>query len=685
MISINKLQELIEAMTLEEKVNMLHGNGIFETKGIKRLNIPPLVMSDGPMGVRNEFTKDSWIPKNTTDDYVSYFLSNTALAATWNPALAYTFGQDLGSESRSRGKNIILAPGINIIRSPLCGRNFEYMSEDPYLTKKMALPIINGIQENDVAACLKHFVVNNQETNRLTVNIEVNDQALEEIYFPAFKAALTEGHCYSVMGAYNKLRDEYCCESKFLLQEVLKDRWKFDGVVISDWGACHSTKKAALNGLDIEMSVTTDYDEYYFGSNLYDLVSAGEISESTINDKILRVLILMNNINMLDGSQQKGQRNCHKHQEDILQAAQESIVLLSNRNNFLPLNTDLFKSIAIIGDNGNLQHSNGGGSAAIKALYEHTPLAGISMYLGNSKKLTYVQGYTSDVDATDEVAFNLRQEALRIVEGHDIIIFIGGLNHDFDTEGRDRTNYQLPYQQDLLIKELAKVNENIVAINISGSAVDLSALENHSKALIQTWYNGMEGGLALAHVLFGQVNPSGKLPFTIAKNLNDYSSHSTADNPYQDTIHYHEGIYVGYRHFDSNNINPLYPFGHGLSYTTFDYSDLSIQQDQEIIVSLYITNNGNCQGKEVVQLYSSAIASKGNRPDKELKGFKKVSLKPTEKQKVTFEMSYEDFAYYNQDSASWLIEPTTINILIGSSSRDIRLEKSFLIPENVIK
>ncbi len=680
MLTTEALNTLINAMTLEEKIGMLHGNGIFETRGVKRLNIPPLKMSDGPMGVRKEFPAASWVAKDLSDDYVTYFLSNTALAATWNEDHAYTFGQSLGSETRSRGKDVILAPGINIIRSPLCGRNFEYMSEDPYLISRMAKPIIKGIQENDVAACLKHYAANNQETDRLSINVEVDERSLEELYLPAFKACLTEEKSLTLMAAYNKLRGDYCCESNFLLQDVLRKRWAYDGVVISDWGACHSTEASALAGLDVEMAVTTDFDDYYFGDPLYEQVKNQIIPMKVIDEKIFRLLSLMNQLNMLDGQRQSGVRNTIEHQQSTLKAAEESIVLLHNDGQILPLDSKQIRSIAVIGENGNRSHADGGGSAEIKALYEHTPLAGLSMYLGGNVKLTYIKGYTSDPNANKDTYFNLREEACRLASNHDLILFVGGLNHDHDTEGKDRTTIELPYEQDLLIQSLKAVNNNIISVNISGSAVDLSTVAKHSKALIQTWYNGMEGGRALAHVLFGQAVPSGKLPFTFGQTLEDYAAHSIGEFPGDNTVHYKDCIFVGYRHFDTHDVTPLYPFGHGLSYSAFKYHDMSVTTiDTSVIVEITVENTGQYEAKEVVQLYVGDQESSEPRPTKELKDFMKINLKPQSTQKLVFTLKKSDFSFYSEKYKKWVMEPGNFILSIGSSSKDIRQSKTILL------
>lgn len=674
MLTTETLKMLISQMTLEEKAGMLHGDGIFETKGVKRLGIPDLKMADGPRGVRKEFIRGTWNTKEWSDDYVTYFPANTALAATWNPEKAYAFGKALGAETRSRGKDIILAPGVNLMRSPLCGRNFEYMSEDPVLSGAIGAEIVKGIQENDVAACVKHFAANNQETNRMTVDAKVDVRTLEEIYLPAFRETLIGGGAYSVMGAYNRLNGDYCCESPYLLTTVLRDQWQYDGVVISDWGGVHSTKKAALAGMDIEMNVTGDFSNYFFADALVTAVNNGDIPEQTIDTKIMRILEMMNKLNMLDGERQIGKRNTPEHQKLTLEIAEESIVLLENKEQFLPLDASKISSILVVGENAIRTHASGGGSAEIKALYEHTPFAGISMFLGGNVKLSYVAGYTGAKDNTPDRQRDLREEALRAANVHDLIIFVGGLNHDLDLEGQDRSDILMPYGQNELLETIKSVNPNIVSVNVSGSAVDLSAVRQHSKAVLQTWYNGMEGGRALAHVLFGAVSPSGKMPFTIAKNLSDYSAHSIGEFPGDKTVNYAEGLFIGYRHFDKAEIEPLYCFGHGLSYTTFAYNDLTIAMGAERIeVYFTLKNLGARAGKEIAQLYIQHLDSQDERPVKELRAFKKVALDSMSETTVYITLDKQAFMHFDISTNSWIFSPGHFEIMIGTSSRDIRL------------
>lgn len=694
----NKIEEIIKCLTLEEKVGMIHGAGLFRTEGVKRLGIKPLKFADGPMGVRNEFPDNSWVPYGYSDDYVSYLPCNTALASTWNRELAYKEGYVLGNEARGRGKDIILAPGINIVRSPLCGRNFEYMSEDPYLTKEIAVPYIKGVQENDVAVCVKHFAVNNQETERLNVDVVVSDRALREIYFPAFEAVVKEGNAYSIMAAYNKIWDQYCAHNPRLLQEILRDEWGFDGVLVSDWSGIHDTKEAAEAGMDIEMSVTYNFDEYFFANPMIHAVEKGIVKEEVIDNKIRNILKLMYKTNMFSDNRKKGAYNSYENREKTLEIARESIILLKNEENVLPLKEKEIKTIAVIGENADIKHSAGGGSAEIKALYEITPLLGLKMKLGGNTEVKYAKGYTHNEEEREKVL----KEALDLAKSSDAVIFVGGLKHtkeDFelyqnalkstkaeeeliniDSEGNDKTNMDLPYKQDEVIKELLKVNKNTVVVISTGSPVDMSSFADNAKAIIQTSYNGMEGGLALAEVIFGDVNPSGKLPVTIPVKLEDSPAHCLGEFPGTDKVRYDEDIFVGYRYFSTYDVKPLFAFGHGLSYTNFKYDDLKIEaieleDDINVRVSLKLTNIGEVAGAEVVQLYINDEESSVKRPNMELKGFEKVHLSPKETKTVNINLNKKDFAFYNEDKNEWTLESGKFNILLGSSSDNILLKE----------
>lgn len=697
MINENKIEEIIKSLTLEEKIGMIHGAGLFRTEGVERFGIKPLKMADGPMGVRNEFPDDSWVPYGYSDDYVSYLPCNTSLAATWNRELAYKEGYVLGNEARGRGKDVILAPGINIIRSPLCGRNFEYMSEDPYLTKEMAVPYIKGVQENDVAVCVKHFAVNNQETERLNVDVIVSDRALREIYFPAFEAAVKEGNAYSIMGAYNKIWDQYCCHNPKLLKEILREEWGFDGVVISDWSGVHDTKEAAEGGMDIEMSVTYNFDEYFFANPMIHAVKSGIVKEEVIDEKIRNILKLMYRLKMFSEDRKKGEYNSYENREKALEIARESIILLKNEDNILPLKEKELKKIAVIGENADIRHSSGGGSAEIKSLYEITPLLGLKMKLGGNTEVKYARGYTNNEDEREEVL----KEAIELAKNSDAVIFVGGLKHtkenfelyenalqsskdddvvNIDSEGNDKTNMLLPYKQDEVINELLKVNKNTVLVISTGSPVDMASFEPEAKAIIQTSYNGMEGGKALAEVIFGDVNPSGKLSYTVPVRLEDSPAHSLGEFPGGEKVRYDEDIFVGYRYFSTYDVKPLFAFGHGLSYTDFKYDNLKVEvneleNDIDVTVSLDLTNVGKMKGSEVVELYINDVESTLKRPNIELKGFEKINLEVNESKRVKIHLNKKDFAFYNEEKKVWTVESGRFNILVGSSSDNILLKE----------
>jgi len=701
-----KIEEIIAQLTIEEKAAMCHGNGLFRTEGVKRLNIPPIKMSDGPMGVRNEFPDDSWVPIGYSDDYVTYLPCSLALASTWNKDLAYKSGQVLGNEARGRGKDIILGPGINIIRSPLCGRNFEYMSEDPYLTGEMAVPFIKGVQEdNDVSVCVKHFAVNNQETERLNVEAIVDERTLREIYLPAFEQAVREGNAYSMMSAYNKLYGYHCSHNKELLEGILKEEWGFDGIVVSDWGAIHDTELAANAGMDIEMNVTYNFDDYFFATPLIKAVKEGRVKEEVVDEKIRRILRLMYKLNIFSEDRKRGTYNAPEHRQLTLDVARESIVLLKNEKNILPLKDSKIKTLAVIGENANIAHSNGGGSAEIKSLYEITPLLGFNMRLGGETEVKYAKGYSADSSIKEQ----LINEAVELAKTSDAVIIVGGLKHTaedlqlennalsvtkdeeikrrIDSEGYDKTDLNLPYEQDELIKRVLDVNKNAVVVMLSGAPIDMSEWADEANAVVQTWYNGMEGGRALAEVIFGDVNPSGKLTATFPRKLEDSPAHKLGEFPGGETINYGEGIFVGYRYFSTYDVNPLFAFGHGLSYTEFKYDDLEIStneksDDIDILVKFKVTNVGEVDGAEVPQVYVSDIEASVERPKIELKGFNKINLKAGETREVEIKLNKKALAFYNLEDKKWTVEPGKFNILVGSSAQDIRLEKDINVASN---
>lgn len=696
-VNYEKIEEILSELRLEEKVAMVHAAGLFRSGNVERLGIPSLYMSDGPMGVRNEFPNASWVPVGNSDDYVTYLPSISALACTWNRELAYEEGHVLGKEARGRGKDVILAPGINIVRSPLGGRNFEYMSEDPYLTSQLAVPYIKGVQENDVAACVKHFAVNSQETERLNVDVVIDERAVREIYLPAFEASVKEGNSYAVMSAYNKLWGLNCSHNKWLLRDVLEKEWGYEGVLISDWSAISDTKLAAEAGMDIEMSVTDNFDEYFFANPLIKAVKEGEVKEELIDEKVRKILKLMYRLNIFSEDRKIGEYNSFESRQKTLDIAREAVVLLKNEENVLPLSKKV-KKVAVIGQNANIRHSEGGGSAEVKSLYEVTPLMGIKMLLGGNAEVSYAKGYTHDINEREVV----KTEAIELAKNSDVVIFVGGLKHtkeDFslfqnalqsskeedmiiniDSEGNDKTDMTLPYNQDEIINSLLEVNPNTVVVITAGSPVDMSSWADKSKALVTVSYNGMEGGIALAEVLFGDVNPSGKLTVTIPKKLEDSPAHSIGEFPGGEKVRYDEGIFVGYRHFASNNVEPQFAFGHGLSYTEFKYDDIRvnvIEENDEINteVSFKLTNIGNRKGSEIAQLYVNDVEASLKRPTLELKGFEKISLLPGESKIINIRLDKKAFAFYSEDEKSWIVEPGDFNILIGSSCIKINLEE----------
>lgn len=716
-----KAEILLNQLTLEEKIGMIHGDGLFRTKPVERLGIPALYMSDGPMGVRAEFWNAAWIPAGNTEDDTSYLPSNSAIAATWNREIAYECGSVLGEEARGRGKDVILAPGINIKRSPLNGRNFEYMSEDPYLTAEQCVPLIQGIQEHDVAACVKHFAVNSQETQRLWVDTEVEERALREIYLSAFEAAVNRADSYSIMGAYNLIRGEHCCESQFLLNGILRKEWGYEGTVISDWGGAHHTKEAARSSLDLEMSVTDNFDEYCLAQPLKKAVEEGDIEEELVNEKVRHILWLMMTLHMFDVDKEKnivvdterkaGCYNTPAHREAVLRAARESIVLLKNEDNRLPLEKKKLKKLLVIGQNGDKIHSNGGGSAEIKALYEISPLMGLMSHLGGNCQVKFVKGYYEDwkkedgtnwqedslkegggkereavwvSEETAKMRKELLEEAVKYAKEYEQVIFVGGLNHEYDLEGQDRADMKLPYGQDEVIEAVLRANPNTIVVMVAGSPVEMGRWEKEAKAIVWNWYAGMESGNALAEILLGEVNPSGKLPESFPYSHMDCSAHCVGDFAEERLLHYREGIYVGYRYYEKNNVPVQYCFGHGLSYTNFTYSDMSIAKQEgsvgfNVTVSCNIRNTGERAGKEIVQLYIRDKNGTVDKPVKELKGYEKVELAPGENKRVSIRLSKKDFAYYDESMGEFQVASGEYEIVLGASLQDERLCESVSI------
>ena len=678
------IQSLIKQLTLEEKIYMLHANGIFSAGGIERLNIPQIMTDDGPLGVRED-VKEGWGSANLTTDSATFFPNGSALAATWNPDLAYRHGHDMGEEARARGKNVMLAPAFNICRVPLCGRTYEYYSEDPFLNSRLAVQSVKGIQSQHVAACVKHFIVNNQEIERGRISVDVDERTLREIYMPAFKATITEGGAWTIMSAYNKLRDVYCSENDYLLDKVLKGEWKFKGMVISDWGGTHSTVNAANHGLDLEMGSRPPYNTYFFADKLLDSVKAGKVSMKVIDEKVHRVLWVLMHTDMSD-KLPAGKLNTPEHSKTVYDIASESIVLLKNDKHLLPLNLSGIKSISVIGDNATHTFHLGGFGAGVKARYEVTALQGLQNRLGKTVDIKYAQGYSgvyrpygknmrTETAKPDSALIN---EAVAAAKSTDMaILFVGG-NRDYESESRDRKTLDLPFSEQVLVDSVTNVNPNTIVVVVGGAPYDIGKIKKNNHTIVWSWYNGSENGNALADVLLGKINPSGKLPFTFPANIKDSPAIALDAYPGKD-LHeeYKEGILVGYRWFDTKKIEPLYCFGYGLSYTSFKYSGLTIAKKmfkptETITATLKVKNTGKFAGKETVQLYIGKADSKIQRAEKELKAFKKVNIPLGQTATVTLTIPVKDLAYYDVDSHSWKVEPGEYKLMAGSSSRDIR-------------
>lgn len=683
-----KITDLIGKMTIEEKVNMLHASSSFTSGGVPRLGIPELQMSDGPHGVRVEQGR-GWNVVEGVNDAGTYLPTGNALAATWNPALGYQFGSVLGSEANARGKDVILGPGINIIRTPLNGRNFEYLSEDPYLISKMAVGTIKGIQDQGVSACLKHYAANNQETNRMTIDVNMSERALREIYLPGFKAAVMEGGVNTVMGAYNKFRGQWASHNYYLLNTILKREWAFKGPVISDWAATHNTIEAIYNGLDIEMGTEFSlkpfkgYNTFYLGDTVTTLVKEGKVKESIIDDKVRRILRTMFKTGMMDKSRKAGSFATKEHQQTALKIAEEAIVLLKNEAKILPLSAKKIKTIAVIGLNAFRPNAYGGGSSQIKATYEITPLEGIKNIAGDKIKVVYAQGYNVERGAKADA--KLIAAAVAAAKKADVVIYVGGWVHGYDykvwsdnaydAEDTDKPDMNFPFGQDEVIKAVLAAKPNAIMVLTGGGPIDMTQWIDKAKTIVQFWYPGMEGGNALANILFGKINPSGKLPMSFPKKLEDSAPHKLGNYPgFKLVQNYTEDIYVGYRYFDTYKVAPQFAFGHGLSYTTFNYADLKVMAgaDKKATATLTLKNTGKVAGAEVVQLYVKEQNPKIDRPDKELKSFKKVFLQPGESQQITFDLDATAFSYYDEIQAKWVMDAGKFDILVGSSSKDIR-------------
>ncbi len=802
----SQVEALLSQLTLQEKVSLVHASGKFHVNSIKRLGIPELWLSDGPHGVRHQIQRHSWDSAGWTDDDSTYLPHLTSVAASWDKNMATLHGTVLGREARDRKKDIILGPGINLARLALYGRNFEYMGEDPILAAKLVVPEIIAIQKQDVAANVKHFALNTQELNRIGVNAKPDERTLREVYLPAFEAAVKQGKVYSVMGAYNQYFGTNVNQSKYLVKDILKGEWGFDGVLLTDWNVDINTVDAAMNGLDLEMGTKVEsYDDYFLAKPLLEKIKAGEIPEAVLNDKVRRVLRLQLRVGLMDKNRLAGERNTDEHRQYARTIASSGVVLLKNTNHFLPLNADKLKNVLVIGPNADKKHGQGGGSSEVKSAYEITPLQGIKNKLAGQANVTVmrarsnklvpiasdyvasrhwtgtpawqlsvfadkhrknlirddwqvdaqyqtvspkrdeyvtmkadikplksgmhtikiavkgkieilidgkvictyqgnnaaVSGYDISLNAEQTYQFTINysgrgdftlgwdapgnlftseQAYLQAAKVADAVIYVGGLTHGDDREAIDRKDMKLPSSQDEIISKLLSVNQNTVILMVAGSAVEMPWAEQ-AKSLIWGWYGGMEAGNAFADVLFGDVNPSGKMPITLPKKLTDTAPIALNDYNATESL-YSEGVFIGYRWFEQQNIKPTFAFGHGLSYTDFSYSNIKLSSDelsddQKLTVMATITNTGKVAGAEVVQLYLHDKEASVARPEKELKGFAKVFLKPNQSKQISITLSRRDLSFWDVNSNGWLAETGEFEILLGSASDNIKLSAQF--------
>ncbi len=723
-VNDKQIDKIIAQMTLEEKVNMLHSKTNMSSAGVERLGIADMHYADGPFGIREEGVPNGFQSAGWQLDSATYFPTGSALAATWSEDLAYQYGKGMGIEARLRGKDVILGPAVNIQRLPVGGRTYEYLSEDPILSAALSLGYTKGVQDQGTAVCIKHFAVNNQETNRGSVDAQVDERTLREIYLKPFERAIIEGGAMSVMPAYNKVNGDYCSENEHLLNEILRGEWGFKGFTVSDWGGTHSTMGAMLHGLNVQMT-----GDNYLGQPVIDSIATGALTEQMVNDKVKQILRVRYAIEAIPDDVANTQMTSQPECQQIAKAvAEKSIVLLKNESGILPLAGGV-KKIAVIGQNAVLKTQSGGMGAGVKALYEVTPLEGIRKRAGAGVEVLYAPGYKNfpgrrwgpapavknplEADAIDEPADKkLLAEAVKLAKQADIVIFFGGTNKSIETEGSDRTNIDLPVGQNEVVKALYAANKNLVTVLISGGPTDLRQLEPVSPAIVQGWWNGTEGGTALAEVLFGDIAPSGKLPFTFPAKLEDSPAFALGNFPdktqggdlftlmYREDVlkmspeerqafidalpkpvsKYTEGSLVGYRWFDTKNVKPMYAFGHGLSYVNFGYGEMSASADQNAVkVSFELANEGGMDADEVVQLYVARPGATVEWPAKELKAFARVSLKAGEKKTVTLEIPVKDLRYWNVSKNAWDLEHGTLQLLLGAASDDIRQQATVSI------
>jgi len=701
----DRVEDALSRMTLREKVAMLHAQSKFSSAGVPRLGIPSIWCTDGPHGIRAEVLWDEWDQAGWTNDSCTAFPALTALAATWNPDMAALYGRSIGEEARYRGKDILLGPGVNIYRTPLNGRNFEYMGEDPYLASVMVVPYVKGVQQNGVAACVKHYALNNHERNRHTTNVAVDDRTLYEIYLPAFKAAVQQGGAWSIMGSYNLYENKHVCHNSHLLDKILRDEWGFDGVVVSDWGGVHDTDEVIAAGLDMEFGSWTDglnngitnaYDNYHMANPYIERLTDGRAPVEILDQKVRRILRLAFRTNM-NRRRPFGKFVSPEHSAAARRIGDEGIVLLRNEGSILPIAGG--SKVLVVGENAIKSMIVGGGSSSLKSKYEISPLDGLRERFG-AGNVSYARGYVGDTGgeyngvssgqnlADSRSADELRAEAVAMARGADYVVFVGGLNKAAgqDCEDSDRESLGLPYGQDALIGALAEANPRLVVVNISGNAVAMPWVSK-VPAILQAWHLGSESGNALADVLSGDVNPSGKLPMTFPVRLEDVGAHALGAYPGTQRTNspiidcsYDEGILVGYRWHDTKKIKPLFPFGHGLSYTSFAYGKARVEQDVDghvAVVTVPVTNTGARAGAEVVQLYIADRKCSLPRPLKELKSFRKVNLAPGETAEVSFAIDRDALSFFDPEAHAWIAEPGRFTAHIGSSSGDIRTRADF--------
>ena len=719
-----KIDSLIQLMTLEEKVNMLHGKHMFVSAGVERLGIADMKYADGPFGIREEMQPDGWMPLGWENDKATFFPTGSALAATWSGELAYDYGTGMAREARLRGKDMILGPAINIQRIPTGGRTYEYMSEDPFLSAALAVGYTKGVQDNGVAACLKHYALNNQENNRGTVDVIIGERAMREIYLPPFRAAVQEADAFGVMAAYNKVNGWWCAENDVLLNQILRNEWGFAGFVVSDWNGTHSTVASIKNGLNVEMPT-----KKYLGQALLDSVKAGKVSVEIIDQRVREILRVRLAVKPVPEEKANVEMTSQAPQQKIAyDVASKSIVLLKNEG-VLPLNLDKKLIIAVIGDNAERKMASGGVGAGVKALYEVSPLEGLKSKIGDKAEIVYAQGYEPEVldwarlyggkskekiekEDQEKAIRNekLNNEAVAVAAKADIVLFFAGNNRAVETEASDRKDMMLPSGQDALMRKLADVNSIIVTILVSGAPNDLNTVKPLSKALLISWFNGTEGGNALADVLVGNISPSGRLPFTLPIKLDDSPAYALGNYPQgvknkdvfvdlvedtesqiqktksvnnedPNTAYYSEESLVGYRWYDTKNIPVMYPFGYGLTYTTFSYSGLSTNKDKYgagdvIEVMFSLENSGSVEADEVVQLYVHRINPSVEWPNKELKAFNRITLKPGESKKVSLNIPVKDLMYWDETGGKWQHDLCDIEVMIGASVSDINLKKT---------